>query len=425
MYFRFKAGLDKEKQIHMLSIKICFQTGSYDLLSKEVIDRICYPLLRTYKCRNILIEAEAVLSPGLPADGGPLLGMAHSYFSLEQLTRAIAEMVEENLYTWKENNIISHPKLKKKTAADEPIRNLMEIMNKESDFFRKYSAYEQERINRKSRPVKQDQLNGIGMALSYSGNNFIRPVAELTGLTVSMLLDKEGKLFIRPSTCPNHLELYELWRKKAAEFLGIDRKDIYFITETFSGASILSRNVSIVTELIEKGCQLLQKKRFREPLPIEVKKAYVNKGFDWDTDAFSGEPFPHVSAAVGVVEITINKKECIPRIKNIRMGIDCGEVLDINIARSIVESEILRSLAVFHNNAAEGYDILKTVFPDYLPPISVNFVKSRNPYGGIEGLASSTIPSSLVQAVNQALDIPLDQYSFDSMSIRERIKYED
>ena len=72
--------------------------------------------------------------------------------------------------------------------------------------------------------------------------------------------------------------IQEIWKKTAAEILGI-RKDYVSIDSDFEVEDLpvqpedTYNTISSLNELIKKGCQDIQKKRFNVPLPITVKKS--------------------------------------------------------------------------------------------------------------------------------------------------------
>ncbi len=96
-------------------------------------------------------------------------------------------------------------------------------------------------------------------------------------LSLRLLLDNSGILNIYTSTVPDGKYNYSIWKNIASEILGIDRNDIKIaIHETAvtpeSSPYMFSKEIAGFSELLKKSCQSLQRKRFRAPLPIDIKR---------------------------------------------------------------------------------------------------------------------------------------------------------
>ena len=69
----------------------------------------------------------------------------------------------------------------------------------------------------------------------------------------------------------------------------------------------MSRNAIVYTKLIDQCCAIIQKKRFREGLPITETKSYRRRtGAEWDEEKMTGTPFSSPSWAAAVVEVRNN-----------------------------------------------------------------------------------------------------------------------
>jgi CO/xanthine dehydrogenase Mo-binding subunit len=165
--------------------------------------------------------------------------------------------------------------------------------------------------------------------------------------------------------------------------------------------------VNTATRLISQGCDLIQKKRFREALPITVRKSIKSQKGKWDPEGFEGVPYSQMTYGAASVELTLDPGSLIPIISGICLAIDCGQVLHPEIARSVLESEIEQSLALCFTQTAEGFTVTREIPMISRTDIRIHFMKRNTIPSGIEGIAASTIPAAFMQAVNQILHKPV------------------
>jgi len=74
----------------------------------------------------------------------------------------------------------------------------------------------------------------------------------------------------------------------------------------------------VITKLIERSCVELRKLRFREPLPITVRRAYrAPKAEVWNGTVLDGSPFSKLSWGASVVEVEIDPIDFNPLIRGV------------------------------------------------------------------------------------------------------------
>lgn len=423
--FDFKMTLNPDFRPEAIEIDLVHQAGSVSLFTGEILDRVCHYLLTAFSGASVTVNAKAVSSDSPPSDGGPGMGQAIAAMALSLFRETIRERSPDIPPDW----LFQSPMTSTKRSAsrgDTPTgewNTLLLPLLAESDFLRKSES------SRLTTETKSDEcfhyhpLRGYGLSLGMAGANFIRKHPDFASLSVSLMLDKEGKLFIKPSTLPCHAELYEFWRMMGESILSVPRQNIHFLSESIYGTGILSRNVTLMTDLIRKGLVSIQNRRFRQPLPIEVNKTISGKqGKSWDPDLFSGEPYSGVSRAGAVIEVVMDYCTSRPVVNHIWFTADCGLVLNEGIARSILESEIHSALDLCQN---QNLSHLSLIRGERLPQISLRFLPGGDEPLGIEGLAFSTIPGAYLQAINQTLNNPVLALPFNVTDIRKGLRHVD
>jgi CO/xanthine dehydrogenase Mo-binding subunit len=450
--FQYHAAIDKSGKLIALNISFFLNTGSRKMMTDEILDRMCMGVAGVYQCKNIKVTGSVYRSNRPPMGAFSGFGLAQAFFASERMATIISERLialqKEHIHSriaeaveqgdevrlktertrtttdpaiWREKNFLikgntylSSGQLKK----DPPLVPILQQLLKKSDFTRKYAAYAnvvQNRDKMKSRPTGR---RGIGIANSYMGRNFLRRDRGLFSSTVICRLDKEGKLTIITSSISDNFVLLKIWQQHAKRILAIDEENIEIIDDEnnqipLSGPATLSRNVTITTRLLIQGLENIKKRRFRDPLPLEVKKSFKNTAArKWDTNSFTGLPFLELSWAAGAVEVEINENTFVPELRKIWMVIDCGQILSREAAIAEVESEIMQAIGwcsvedlPFDENDKTEMDISAYTIAGIRlkPEISIDFIESNNKSAkGLGGLVLNCIPAAYCSAVSQA-----------------------
>jgi CO/xanthine dehydrogenase Mo-binding subunit len=188
-----------------------------------------------------------------------------------------------------------------------------------------------------------------------------------------------------------------------------------------SGPSILCRNITAVTRLIETCCTAIQKKRFRSPLPIEVKRSYRGpRNVGWGNESLTGDPFGVVTWCACVVEVEADPVTLATVVRDVWFVVDAGTVSDNQHAQEALELGIIRSLfwaggssVSYRKGRIPQSDYQSAVTPDLAsaPRITVRFLGggSRAPLKGIGEAPPASVPAAYIQAVSQATGEYLDR----------------
>ena len=307
----------------------------------------------------------------------------------------------ENLaIKWQENKLFQIDKL------------LLDVTQR-SDFKRKYAAYN---LSAKNQNYFSGTRRGIGLALSYQGNGFMSCFDDNERYTVTVKLGKDRSVIIYTSAVSENLKTKKIWKEIASSILEIENKDVKIenINTSLvpdSGPSLFSRNITIITQLIERCCNAIKKSRFRLPLPIEVKRSYkLPHNTGWDRDGYKGKPFPVLSWGAVVVETETNPVTLESAVRKVWFAADCGSILDMELARADVEIQIYKSISESmitlqdHNYKRKNIPLNPPNLENHFPVV-INFLKSKEKKaGGIGELPDSLIPAALNQALSMALN---------------------
>jgi CO/xanthine dehydrogenase Mo-binding subunit len=413
-------------------IRVTANLGAQGIFTDEILDRTCLGALGVYKYGNVKLEGFAART-NIPPQG-PLsgFGLSQGFFAMERHISRITDTLRLNPAEWRKNNFLRrNGNLAIGVPLKEPaaLEQLLDTAAAMSGYYRKWASYELLRTRRRGTGASPpgESLRGIGIALAYQGNGFLFEGSDRGAYTVELTLEKDGSLEIRSSMVSSNPEYLSIWRKVAVEILAVDPALVRIRTESTeaaadSGPSTLSRNTTIITRLMELCCQAIRKQRFRDPLPITVRRTVrPDRAPAWGGNdgggrerSFDRTAFSRMSWGAAVVEVEIDPVSYVPKIRGAWLGIDGGKLLSEERARRSLKSSVVQALgwASREELAYEGglispeqvhrYDIPS---PAEIPPVHVDFV--WNDAAGSRGLGEipfSCVPAAYVQAVSQAMD---------------------
>jgi CO/xanthine dehydrogenase Mo-binding subunit len=424
---RISSALDEEGRITAVEINARANLGAQGIFTDEILDRFCLGALGSYRRENILIRGSAVktnIPPGGPFGG---FGMAQGFFAMERHMSRIADSLKQEPSEWRKNNFFHREKMLAIGAAIKEsvsLEQLLDTAEAMSDYRRKWASYELLQGSRWRRSGAWDNkeiLRGIGIACAYQGSGLMYTPPGIKGSGgVELTLNKDGTLEIKTSIIPSNDETPVIWKNTAAEILSIDAAAVRIVSAPAegvpdSGPDCLSRNIVVVTKLVERCCQNIRKQRFRDPLPITVYRPYIPvKAPSWDGKIFDAAVFSHLSRAAVVVEVEIEPVNYTPKIRGAWLSVDGGRIFSETRARRSLKHEVIQALGWASREElhyVDGQIPIHYIYdyhipaPQDIPPIQIDFIWNDSLIPkGIGELPFNCIPAAYLQAVSQAMD---------------------
>ena len=430
-----RVALGPTGELSAMDVRIAVNVGAYGPLADEILSQAVLACTGIYSCPNLRVEGYAVTTntPPMGAFGG--LGASHSLFAIESHANRMAKALGEDPADWKSRNVLrkgsallTGEPLKEEPPYDEIFKRLAAA----SDYRRKYAGYE---LVRKRRSGRSDgPLRGIGLAFAYQGAGPFLSGEASNSYTVEATLDKDLGLRILTSAAGGAGRVIDVWRRSAANIIGVDMESVTIATPDTdqvpdSGPNTLSRNVSVINRLVERACEAVQKRRFRDPLPITARSVYrVPKPIKWADGQVSGLPFDTAAWAGAVLELELDPWTLEPRPLGIWLCVDAGHVADPERAAAALRSSAVDALGTCiverfepAGGGEEATAAARAAYFSYgllplraLPPISVEFLEpgKRASVKGIGELPFDTLPAAFLSALSQAADT-----SFSSLPV--------
>jgi len=435
--------VDEKGNIMASELDITVNLGSYGVNSNEILDQICLGALGLYKTGILKLTAKANrtnIPPQGPFSG---FGLSQGTFAIERHISHIANAFNVEPAAWREERIdpkVMLPSIQNKNEISE--NELINTVVKMSDYYRKRASFELLRQVTKNKPEKGDNPRGIGIAIGFQGNGLLYCGEDKGNYIVEVTLTAEKTLEIKTSITTSD-DYKKIWRRIASEIMPVEPENVHIISVNApdSGPSCSSRNISVITKLVEKCCHVIRKQCLNDPLPITVRRSVrPQSGSFWNGNFSAPEGkimdingFVKPGLAAAVVEVAIDLVECVPIVRGVWIALDGGKVISINRAKRSVMRGVTQSLGWAFNENIEyidgflprsQYDNFSILSPKQIPPVKVEFLTNNsNDIKGIGDLPSACIPAAFLQAVSQAMDYCYKSIPLKRKDIWEIVKF--
>jgi len=415
-----RAAVDPNGRLSAIDARIAVNVGAYGPLAEETLSQICLAATGVYSCPNVRIEGYAVTTntPPMGAFGG--LGAGQAFFAIESEAARLAQFLGEDPLDWKSRNVlkkgsrlITGEVLKDDTKYDEIASKLALA----SDYRRKYACYE---LVRKRRTDRYDgPMRGIGFSFAYQSAGVFFSGGDSNVYTVEASLDKDLHLVIKTSAAASSESVRRIWCETASAAVDIPPESVSIAPPDTdrspnSGPLTLSRGITVINRLVERVCTAIQKKRFRDPLPLTARAVYrLPKPVRWEEGHVSGQPLEGAAWGGAVVEVELDPWTLEIRPVGVWICADGGRIVAPARAEASlrVAAASAVSLCLRERLPAESEHISDESFFEYgilganeLPPIHVELLQGdkRDESKGIGELPFNTVPAAFLAALSQA-----------------------
>jgi CO/xanthine dehydrogenase Mo-binding subunit len=426
------SAIDDNGNITASEIDICVNLGAYGVNSNEILDQTCLGSFGNYRIPCLKLNAKAVKSNIPPQGPFSGFGLSQGFFAIESHISYTADLFKQNPVIYRQNNF-------SKDKNQVLINELIDTSTKSSDFYRKWASYELLRqYGNEKKPEKGENPRGIGMSLGYQGNELLY---DNNIYSVEATLTKEGILEIKTSIVSSE-DYVRIWEKIVIQTMSIEPDKIRVIVDNSPdcGPSCASRNITLVTRLVEKCCQAIKKQRANTPLPITVRRSSKPQNGTFLNGSFSApagktmniNTFSKPGQVCAVVEVSIDVVECIPKIRGVWLGVSGGKIISLNRAKRSLTRGVIQALGWAYTEYIEykdgiipqyQYDNFSIPSPADIPPIHIDFLfDDSKEIKGIGELPFTCIPAAFLQAVSQAMDFNFKSIPLGRKEIWEMIR---
>lgn len=415
-----RSASDEQGRLQALDVKLIINIGAYNPMAQELVRQAVAAITGIYFCPAMRLEAYAIKSNIIPLGAMGNIGATHAFFSIEAHMNHLAKILEKAPAEIKILNMM--PKGSSNFGAPSlgyeiPFSKINKQLEKMSDYRRKYASYEL--VKKRDPGCREGVVRGIALTLGYQTGRLYSDQPMINTYSVETTLDRNLNLVISTQASIGSDSLKAMWKATAEAALSISGEKIHFAppnTDTTPpcGPLTLSRGASIINRLIERTCRTIQKKRFRESLPIVVKtqtKALAHSKASHGQDQ-GFQVFDSASWCGTAVEIEIDRISGEPKPLAVWMVVDAGRIISKELALSSLRSSIISALTLC---TGADFDPDKGGRDQYLhdrgirlpeiPAIGIEFIDSDKTTiaHGLGELPFITIPAAFYSALTQAL----------------------
>ncbi len=419
---RHKTAVDKDGFLKAMKVDINFDAGFANPLAQEIIDRLAIASCNVYSCPNVYVKAVATSSLNPSSSVDVQLIDSASFFAVENQMNELCKLTNYTPLEFRLKNF-SHPEGKQKNISSpfcleiEKYSEMLKGLAKMSDFNRKYASYHLDSMDRKFSIIPKNYvssfsspLRGIGFACAFEGTGYYGSEIYSPNQSLEVTLENANRLTVH---CPPISEqIKESWVKIASDILENPALSINIDSEFEKGEEPalpenIYTNLSIMTNLLKKSCEVLSKQKSAGQYPIKVKKRTIAKKV-WNQEEFRGKPFHEISFAAVCLELELNPCTFREEIRSINIVINGGKIAKQETFISTIKlgvQKVLSSLVEDEKVECSNIRIIS--------------VQSEKEQAQIGELVYQTIPSAYTQALSQALGCSITSLPLDTESIYE------
>lgn len=379
-------------------VEVNINAGAFPFFADEMIQQTAAGAMPPYDIAGIKINVRIFTSANPPRHNFLGLGFSNTQFTLEAHFTTLAQRSNTSPLSWR----IKHLANSKTRPADQIkirynlLKELLEQTAKRSDYNRKYAVYEMQKSRQETISPFYRYARGIGIACGYGITGFSKHFTEEKKHSVTVTLEEKNLVTISLSIVEPDAE--KIWKQIVSEQLGVDPSEVVIqhgdtthIPDT--GPSLLRRDLFQITGLIARSCESIKSQRFKEPLPIKVKRGF-KQGASRSTPPFSGLNWGAV-----VVELEIDSVSLEILVKGIWGTFETGRVFN--------EERVLSTLSKALNEAVCQCGATRRPGKEQ-PSIDIVIAESEQtlPTSASES-GSGLIAAAFASALTQALRTPI------------------
>lgn len=422
-------------EISAIDILCIVDAGAFNLLLDDILTQLVITALGVYGVSSYRIKVIAIKTNTRLTDVFSNWGDYYTNTAIEKHVSNIVDKYNFDPISFRLDNMLKplSKTITHSTKKEEyKMSNLINAVCEKSSFKRKYRAYKT--LNQREDFSYNDYCRGIGIAIGVQYNGLKSIIKRGVNYTVEITLTTNQELLIKAEPSSNTMK--ELLKLRILKILNIEKDKIIFenikaINLKDIGPSMSSCTTSVLPILVDKCIQEIQKQRFREPLPITVKKTYkVNGRNGWDNEKLEGMPFICETPGCCVVEMQLDKTTYTVKIRSICMAVEVGDVFSKEYLISSINRGITDTLSGIYiekmpsvYNKTSDYAIIS---PIEIPNIEVILQNSNtSQVRGVANIPCNLLSAAYMSALNQIVKsenlsiLPITQQNlFDIFEMR-------
>ncbi len=395
-----KTAVDQDMIPLAEKVELQIHLGVIPLFADEILAQVIEGIIPIYQLEACSIHAKIVTSPTTPRNYFFGFGFSLGLFTSAAHASHISQLSMMNPANWLMKTVKNSNNRPKHLIHLRPslVKELIERTVERSDFSRKYAVYEMQRRRNRSISTFTGYTRGVGLASGFGVNGFSNTYMNEHNYSVEMTLDVNDQVLIKSSIL--HSSTEDIWKTIIQNQLGINPEDIEISQGSTadildSGPDILNRGLTVILLLIERCCESIKNQRFKEPLPITVKRSLKRSKNTSEEKVRSA--FTYFTWGAVVLEIEIDPVSLNPIPMGVWITVSCGYIYDHDRLKKKIEATVIRELwSVMRSETRATYQ----------PKIDIQFHKDEDavtadPLPNVLGLLYAAYTSAITQALNE------------------------
>ncbi len=280
---RYRSAVDSNGDLMGLSVTLIVDSGAYETFGYDSLLRMRLASLGVYRCNDIHFEMYLVSTNKVPFGVMEGMGSPQGFSGIEIHSSRLAEIAQVDPFVWKKRNLISKGFILPSGYAIEEYETPLLVLERVvsiSDFQRKYSAYEMAKKRRSNVESGTFPLRGIGLSLCFQPAGLPDYYEKKRKSSVILKFDRNRNITVFSSFF-DYSGLERLIVSGLLEKYGFDgSRYIWELVDTQispdTGPSLPVRRGMIMKPLLERGLNMLKRKRLNSIPPLSVKVSYRN-----------------------------------------------------------------------------------------------------------------------------------------------------
>lgn len=320
-------ALDQQKLPMAERVEVQINQGAFGFFSSELIEHVIAGSTPSYSLKAFDLVIRTIRTASTPRWYFHGFAFSDALFSTQAHYSALSTAAGINPISYRLKTTVENP-LRPASFLSIRARSTKRLLEKTagaSDFYRKHAVYEMQRRRNRQISTFTDYTRGIGIASGRGINGFSSRSSFEHGYTVIVTLDVNDQVRIQTSMIG--AKAIDIWRLTAGELLSVNPEHVVVIesegTEPVnSGPDILHRDMTIITTLITRCCESIKNQRFKEPLPISVKRSFKKSVKKNRPRAI----FPYSCNAATALELEVDAVSLCPVVHGVWVSIECGHI---------------------------------------------------------------------------------------------------
>ncbi len=364
----------KNHRLLSADCRFAIPIGAYSIFAKLLIEKTARLALESIPNANLSVTGIAVRTEAIPMGATECISSAAIYSLFEaHLAQAAREMdisvIELSQRVFSGNRFSD-------TEPKSPERQLLALRSAQAllarnDFYRKYAAYEQ--IFKRNPGGKEAKLRALSFSTAYQNSQIYMPSSGQK-VQVQITLDRNLKTVLETDAAYGSERLKLSLRQQIANSTKtpLSHVAIEAMQEPHTGTIplISSSGIALVSDLVRRAEERIQRMRFREGLPLSVRTFSLIKQQS-ERDAPPRKIASHPSIGSAILEVEYDMLTSTIQNINLDISVYAGKILSPSSARSSLRASCVEALRACLIGASSAHSIV-TLYDSVLARSKIN-----------------------------------------------------